>query len=629
MLDAQVHRGPDDGGEQLVTHGDTTLGLGARRLAIIDLSPAGHQPIVHPETGDSLLFSGEIYNFESLREELEAGGVVFRGHSDTEVLLHALVSWGPECLSRLNGMFALAFFDRRRSRLLLARDPLGIRPLYVASAPGTFVFANEVRAILASGLVPSDVDRDGIDGMVAYGAVQEPHTLFTRIRAFPPGCWQVCSIEELRLGHWPPLRRHWQYPHARPQISRAEAVAAVEASLGAAVRDHLVTDVPAGIFLSSGLDSAIVAGIAKKNGVSLRAFTVSFPDVPDMSEIALARETAARLGAHHTTVEFPTEAAGATVSAWLQSLDQPSADGLNTYVIAKAVRSHGMGAALSGLGGDELFGGYSTFVHVPTAATLRAATRALGRSSTRALTSLVTLGQSEALRLKAEDMMCTPGGLVDLYLLRRQEMSDGQLVQLGIDPAKLRLTAHEHLRAACPDLPLDPGDVVRTVACLESRFYLANTLLRDADSNCMANSLEVRVPMLDRRVIDCALSLPGRILLASRKANKHLLRQAFGHLLPDRVLTQKKRGFMLPIARWMVGPLRELCESALGNLKREGYVSPAGVDAVWRSFLASPQSQMWARAFTLCVLGAYLAHAKRQRSQADYAGVNAVPSMSR
>jgi asparagine synthase (glutamine-hydrolysing) len=610
MLTSQAHRGPDDEGTFVMRCGDTTLGLGARRLAIIDLSPAGHQPMIHPETGDCLVFSGEIYDFLSLRHELEADGVVFRGHSDTEVLLHALVKWGPSCLSRLNGMFALAFFERRTRRLLLARDPLGIRPLYVASAPGVFLFANEVRAIMASGLVPQTVDKEGLSGMVAYGAVQEPRTLFANVRAFPPGCWQRSSIDDLCDGHQPRAYRHWKYPEVRANITAADAVDAVQASLTSAVRDHLVTDVPIGLFLSSGLDSAIVAGLATRHGPPVRAFTVSLPDEPDMSELTVARETAHLMGAEHTAVELTAQDALTTVSRWLQSLDQPSADGLNTYVIAQAVRSRGIGVALSGLGGDELFGGYSTFVHVPVATKLRAPLSHLPASLRRTLTSVVTLGQAEALRLKAQDMMSSNGGVLDLYLLRRQEMSNRQLVALGIDPSALRSAAHDHLTGNFPDLRLSDQDVVRSVACLESRFYLANTLLRDADANCMAHSLEVRVPMLDRRVIDCVLSMPGRVLLPSGKADKPLLRRSFAPLLRDRLVAQKKRGFMLPIARWMVGPLRDICEGALDGLKSQSHLLPGGIDSVWRAFLAAPNGHMWARAFSLCVLGAYLQRMK-------------------
>jgi asparagine synthase (glutamine-hydrolysing) len=615
MLTAQIHRGPDDGGQEVFALGDSALGLGARRLAIIDLSPAGHQPMIHPETGDTLVFSGEIYDFRSLQAELEANGVVFRGRSDTEVLLHALVRWGPACLSRLKGMFALAFFQRQQRRLLLARDPLGIRPLYVAAVPGAFLFANEVRAILASGLVPYALDMQGIGGMVAFGAVQEPNTLFKNIRAFSPGCWQSCPIDGLRDGSTAPAYRHWKYPAVQADVSAAEAVPAVEAALEAAVHDHLVSDVPIGLFLSSGLDSAIVAGLATRYGSEVRAFTVGFPDAPDMSEVTTARETAQLMGADHTTIELPAREALATVSEWLQSLDQPSADGLNTYVIAKAVRDHGIGVALSGLGGDELFGGYSTFVHIPVAKGLQAPIRRLPMSVKRMLALAATSGQSEAVRLKTEDMICNNGDVLDLYLLRRQEMSNRQLLGLGINPAQIQAAARDHLAQTFPDLSVDDRDIVRSIACLESRFYLGNTLLRDSDSNCMAHSLEVRVPMLDRRVIDCVLSLPGRILLPSGKANKHLLRRSFAPLLRPRLIKQKKRGFMLPIARWMTGPLRELCETALTDLKAHATLSGEGVDSVWRSFLASPHSQMWSRAFTLCVLGVHLREMRRHSAR--------------
>ena len=617
MLAAQIHRGPDDSGEELIPLGDSTLALGARRLAVIDVSPAGHQPMIHPDTGDCLVFSGEIYDFRSLRKELEGSGVVFRGQSDTEVLLHALVVWGPDCLARLNGMFALAFFDRRRGSLLLARDALGIRPLYVAAAPGVFLFANEVRAILASDLIRRSLDPTGVAGMVALGAVQDPNTLFESVRAFPPGCYQSCSLGAWRDGRPVPMRRLWKYPALQPRVSGADAIATVGAKLESAVRDHLVSDVPMGIFLSSGIDSAVVGGLAARSGVTVRAFTLGFPDVPELSEVSSAQETASLAGADHTAIQITGEEAVAAASEWLESLDQPSADGLNTYMVARAARQHGITVALSGLGGDELFGGYSTFVHIPIANRLRAGFSRLPTSMGRGLTSLATRGQSEVVRFKAHDMLCTKGDVLDLYLLRRQELSNRQLSKLGIDAARIRSLAHTHLAQACPDLPLDDSDIVRTVACLETRLYLLNTLLRDGDCSCMACSLELRVPMLDRRIIDYVLSLPGRILLPERKANKHLLRSAFSQLIPSRVLTQKKRGFMLPISRWMLGPLRELCETGLSDLKSSGTLASEGVDEVWRSFLAAPHSQMWSRAFTLCVLGVYLGRMQRQPQSRD------------
>lgn len=607
MMAAQVHRGPDDGGEELLDLGPIALGLGARRLSIIDLSPAGHQPMIHPRTGDILLFSGEIYNFQLLLSELQAEGTVFRGHSDTEVLLHALARWGTDCISGLNGIYTLAFFNRQQRTLLLARDPLGIRPLYVASVPGAFLFANEVRAILASGLVSRQLDVQGVAGLLAYGAVQEPNTIFQEIREFPAGCWQVFDLDKVNHESQSPPYRYWTFPTVREDISEKEAISMVEDALESAVRDELVSDVPIGVFLSSGLDSTILASLAAKHSSKLRTFTVGFPDQPDMSESILAQETSQLLGAAHTDIQITNQDAKKMVLAWLQSMDQPSVDGLNTYIVANAVRSSGAGVAISGTGGDELFAGQPfIFTDVPRLKKLMRMVGLLPKEMRLALSSLATIGKSEAVKQKAADIAGTDGGILDLYLQRRRHMSNQQLAVLGLLAENLHLTANFMPFEALVDVTVDETDIFRSLIEFEARFYLGNMLLRDGDANCMASSLEVRVPMLNRRVVDLMFTLPGHILSPRGIGEKHLLRRAFKPLLRPALTQQKKSGFVLPIAQWMKGPLRGFCEDALADLKSSGILQPEGIDAIWKSFLQEKEGSMWIRAWTLCVLGTYI-----------------------
>jgi len=271
MVAAQTHRGPDDCGVLYDTLGEYHVAFGFRRLAILDLTPTGHQPMVHPVTGDVLIFNGEIYNFRRLRKELEALGETFTSTGDTEVLLRALVKWGKAALSRLEGMFALAFFERKNGRILLARDPVGMKPLYIAETANVVLFASEVRAILASGLVPKKLLPAGVASLLAFGAVQEPATLFRGIRLLESGTWQEFNP----AGHgaaWlaQPPKSYWDYPTTHPAISVPQAVADVRETLSAAVRDHLESDVPVGVFLSSGLDSTLIAALGAKYSPLLR-----------------------------------------------------------------------------------------------------------------------------------------------------------------------------------------------------------------------------------------------------------------------------------------------------------------------------------------------------------------------
>lgn len=608
MVTAQRHRGPDDAGEDHARLGDFHVGLGHARLSIIDLSPTGHQPMVHPGTGDRLIFNGEIYNFAVLKAELEARGARFVGHSDTEVLLHALATWGPACISRLQGMFAFAFHDVRQQRLILARDSIGIKPLYFAElTQGGMVFASEVRAILSTGLVARQVDPRGIAGLLAYGAVQRPATIFRAIRDLPPGHFEVLNAAGGSLKRT--AERFWRPPAIRTNTTVLATIDSVRSTVDAAVRDHLVSDVPVGLFLSSGLDSTIVAGVAARHAKRLRSFTVGFGEDPELSELPLAAETAKLFGLEHTAIEVGEKDAEATMLGWLASLDLPSLDGFNVFLIAQVVRAQGIKVALSGQGGDELFGGYPSFADVPRLRRWFRFARAVPRAARRSLASMATSGKPASVRAKAIDLADSDGSLLSLYLRRRRSMSTAELRDFGVDPHALALTDDFLPPEGIDEALLDDADPIAAVSRMETSLYLGNMLLRDGDVNGMCHGLEVRVPLLDQRLLDLMLPIPGDIRLPEGRADKFLLRRAFPELLRPALASQKKRGFTLPIGRWLRGPLRELCDAGLSHLKSLGLLRTTAVDATWNSFLREPNAA-WSRAFTLVVLGLYLRDTK-------------------
>ncbi len=604
MLGAQAHRGPDDSGITVSDFGRGQVGLGHRRLSVLDLSAAGHQPMIHAESGDQLVFNGQIYNFRALRSELESNGVRFRGHSDTEVLLHALHRWGTGTFRRLQGMYALAWFMAREQRIVLARDPLGIKPLYVGQHAGSLVFASEVRAILASRLVPSTLDPEGVAGMLAYGSVQHPLTLFRHIHSIPAGCHQEITADGC-MTIQPPVR-FWSAARIQPELTPAVAVDSIRQTLETSVQDHLVADVPVGVFLSSGIDSTIVAGLAVQHQPNLRSFTVGFGDQPDLSEFPLAQATARQLGLQHTEITINNHDAEEATSTWLKTLDQPSMDGLNTFIISRAVRQQGIVVALSGLGGDELFGGYPSFIDVPRLLRMTRPLRRLPPSMRSLLGTLLTAGKPSGTRDKLQDILRGQANVLGLYLQRRRLMSNRQMTELGMQPDTTDSEGHFLSDDSIAELTIDEDNPIWTLSQLESRLYMGNTLLRDSDTNAMAHGLELRVPLLGQQVVDLMGRVPDAVRLPQANANKHLLRNAFGHLLPAAVLDQRKRGFSLPIGRWMRGPLRDQCEHALGTLKSSGLLHATGIDAVWQSFLAQPETAIWSRAFALVVLGHYL-----------------------
>jgi len=605
MNDFQAHRGPDDQGAVVLQVGDGVVGLGNRRLAILDLSPQGHQPMHNPETGDVLVYNGETYNSPELRRELQQAGFNFRGHSDTEVLLRAYQHWGVDCLRRLRGMFAFALWDARRSRLLIARDHLGIKPLYYAAREGEwFVCASEVHALMGSGMVPPVVSQRALAGYLAYGAVQEPLTLYEGVFALPRGTWKEFD----HLGRTTAHGTYWQFPpldgarKCRPEQVAEEGRALLQQS----VRRHLLSDVRVGIFLSSGLDSTAVLGIAKQFQSAtehLHAFTVSFSDDPVYDEAAIARVTAARFGVQYH--EYPVEES--TALQWMRdglaAMDQPSMDGFNTYMVARAVHEQGISVALSGMGGDELFAGYNSFRRVPRLHRVLSWMASLPPRWRAALARNLSLPMNSVVRSKAADIATAGADFLAIYFQTRRLLSDQSLARLGLDPLELDLSPGYQV----PELDCDgwvaASDPVASVARLESAFYLENVLLRDTDVFGMAASLEIRVPLLDLDLVDWALRLPSDVLLPKGAPSKQLLRAMCSGFFTPAQLEQGKRGFMPPIGLWLQGPLRDTVEESLRSLKNSGLVDPSGIAPVTQIFRREPKSPAWSRVWAMVTLG--------------------------
>lgn len=614
MVRCQSHRGPDDEGLEVIDLGGMTVGLGQRRLSIIDLSPAGHQPMLNPACGDAMVFNGEIYNYQDLRKPFDAKGQTFRGHSDTEVLLYGVREEGPAYFEKTYGMFAVAYFDAARRRLLLTRDPMGIKPLYIAEATvdgGRYLmFASEVRAILASGLVAARVSSQGIATTMAYGCAQEPLTVFEGIRAFEPGVWEWIDLDPASGTYRRAQRgRHWSFPKVDASIDEATALDRVRSTLDTAVRQHMIADVPVGVFLSSGVDSTIIANLAHRHTDRLRTFTVGFSDQPDMTESALAQETARRLGVEHTDVQVTGGEAQNWFVEWLGTLDQPSADGLNTFIISKAVRRHGIVVALSGLGGDELFAGYVTFEDLARVKRGHGMLGFLPRSIRKAAFLAGSMSKPASVREKIGEMGASAGDLLSLYLYRRRFKSDHRMHINGMHASELGLHPTFMPTEALAGAEENGDDIVAAVSRMESRFYMRNMLLRDSDTNAMAHSLEIRVPFLDTRMLNLAYAIPGSVRAPEGRYGKHLLKTAFDDLLHTSLKSLSKRGFVLPTKRWMAGPMRDMCEDALSHLKGLGILDSEHVDSVWNEFLADPDKQVWSSALLLVVLGRYTRNA--------------------
>jgi asparagine synthase (glutamine-hydrolysing) len=621
MAAAMLHRGPDEDGFLLAEPRAPGLALGVRRLSIIDL-PGGHQPIWNENHDVAVIFNGELYNYRQLRERLTLCGHRFATQSDTEVLVHAWEEWGEDCLTELRGMFAFALLDLRERYaispiLFLARDPLGIKPLYYTQTKDGFAFASEVRALLAADKSsPPQLSQDALTSYLLFGSVSEPVTMLEGVFSLPPGHRMLLYVPDRRRT---PRARPWWDPTHSPAARDPKKIFALDAAaqklrplLEDAVRSHLVADVPVGLFLSSGLDSGAIAALAAKTHPGIRSFTLTFPGTP-YDEANLASTIAQRCGTQHQEVPLDGDAMLSRLDEALHALDLPTMDGINTYFVSWAAREVGLKVALSGLGGDELFAGYRTFTDVPRIASLVRTAYFVPGALRKATASLVKIfaGQNhspDAAR-KAASAWNYPDRLPHPYFFARALFPPGQLEQL-IDPRFRPSTIN------ADGVTLDPtwlGWLERTsdearklepvagIAWLEMRTYMASTLLRDTDSVSMARSLEVRVPLLDTPLAEFVSSLPDE---ARRRPGqqKALLTTALGDLLPPEILAQRKRTFTLPWEAWLRGPLRDRLTTSFATPAPalSPFLKPNALNNIWNDFLAGKTS--WSRPWSSYVL---------------------------
>lgn len=629
MTDALIHRGPDDKG-MLARPG---VILSARRLSIIDL-PGGHQPIYN-ETGESgVVFNGEIYNFSQLRLTLESLGHRFRTRSDTEVIVHAYEEWGPRCVNHFQGMFAFALWDGRKldtsknGRIFLARDPLGIKPLYYAMAKGALFFASELRALLASDAFERRVSHQAVEGYLLFGSVVEPTTMVEGVYSLPAGHSLTVKVDApssaKSVAYWEPSPISSHIPHVPNTF--ASAARAVRAQMERAVSEQLIADVPVGVFLSSGLDSTAIAALAARGRRGVQTFTISFRE-QEFNEAALARNTARQLGTDHHELLLTEPEAQSRLFEAVGALDQPSMDGVNTFFVSCGARQAGLKVALSGLGGDELFGGYPSFRVTPYLAALLAVARRLPEPARQAFSQMlrevgrrICEGKRGDQLRKIAAVFSHPEELPHAYFFSRLLFTPRETERLlspsivamhrefgHIDASSWRRSLHELMERA----DLFHGSSL--ISYLESRTYMLNTLLRDTDSMSMHHSLEIRVPLLDRGLVELVEALPERAK-ARIGIPKALLAEAVKDLLPPEILRRPKRTFTLPWERWLRGKLGGdvACHMGVLTPSLATILDGEEVHGVWRRFLNKRTA--WARPWSLFVLNEWV---RRYIDEAD------------
>jgi asparagine synthase (glutamine-hydrolysing) len=565
MLGRIAHRGPDDEG---TWYDDARqVALAHRRLSIIDPSPAGHQPMAGAGGRLQMVYNGEVYNFAELRAELGGLGERFRSHTDTEVIVAGYARWGPDVLPRLRGMFAFALWDAEAGELFLARDRFGIKPLYWArTAEGAFAFASELRALLAGGVVSRRVDRQAVWEFLSYGAVAQPRTILADARVLPAGHWMRVRGGEMETVRW------WDLEEATGErranlagISYDAAVDGVRERVRDAARAHMVADVPVGAFLSGGIDSTAVVGLASELVEHpIRTFAVGFEARhAALSELRWARLAAQRFGAEHTEVIVTARDAAESFDALVEACDQPSLDGTNTWFVSRAARMD-VPVSLSGLGGDELFAGYPHFRRFALGSRLApAGAPGLGAA-------LGTVGRALPGRWRADLQAIAACPVERLASVRRLMTEEEKATAAAPALREGRDAPAERLRG----LVGSGLDDVQQVSYVEASGYLRDTLLRDADAMGMAHGLEIRPVLLDHELAEYVFALPGRYKLAKGRT-KRVLVDALAGVLPDEIARRRKMGFELPLNAWLGTVLRERARALLDGRAAREVFAPA------------------------------------------------------
>jgi asparagine synthase (glutamine-hydrolysing) len=626
ITDAQRHRGPDGCGLWHSTGQEAVFGH--RRLAILDRSEAGAQPMVDLDSGCAVTFNGEIYNFPEIRRELERNGERFRSTGDTEVVLRAHARWGIDAVKRFRGIFALALWDPRERAVHLVRDPMGIKPLYWTSGRDAetgeqfVLFASEVRALLASGAVPRRLDPGAVASYLWQGFVVGPQTIVEGIQLLPAATILTVAADAGALpDHERRFRQYWRLPAS---AGGRTALARLRDELLDTVKMQLVSDVPLGVFLSGGVDSSAMAALASEAAPgAVHTVTVGF-DVPAYDERPFARAVAEAVGSRHTDVVLTEQAFAEQLPDAFEAIDQPTFDGINTYFVSRAARSAGLTVALAGTGGDEVFGGYRTFVDIPRMmragarvpfareqGLVRRAVQGAARAGARLASDLAwnvfDVAPPQTRWGKAADLAGAVSDAVGIYQVSYALFTRETQAVLATHAVREAQRRQQHGLppevAAAWRRRIETSELRHAVSMLELSSFIGERLVRDTDAASMAVGLEVRVPLLDHVLAETVAGVeptrrfwpPGR---------KQLLRDVALARLDPALFDRPKSGFVLPIDTWARRRLQPRMEARFGDValaRRVGLRSEA-VRTLWRSFCDGRPGLYWSRVWALYVL---------------------------
>lgn len=602
MNKALAHRGPDADG----VWNDDVVFLGHRRLSIIDLSDAGNQPLHSSDGRYVIVYNGELYNYKELKFELQRAvqgtserPYIFATNTDTEVIIAAYARWGKDCVSRFNGMFAFALWDKQDKSLFIARDRLGIKPLYYSIADKRLVFSSEIRALLESGEVPRKLSYEGLVDYLRYLTVNAPVTMVEGVKMLMPGHTAVWKDGSFEINKYWNLKENINYSSKDKDYK--QICTDIRDLFFKSVERRLIADVPFGAFLSGGIDSSIVvAAMSKVSQTQVKTFSVVF-DESEFSEAKYANLVAKQYNTEHQEILLRPEDFLADLPNALAAFDHPSGDGTNTYTVSKATKKAGITMALSGLGGDELFCGYETFKR-NYALEKKYWLNLIPRVFRSAGGEIYKVKNKSIAADKIAELLAKPSVNFEYaYPISRQVLSDSQISGL-LNKFDLPLNSvYKFVRL------MDYTDgkrILTKYSIAEISTYMQNVLLRDTDQMSMASALEVRVPFLDYTLVEYALGVEDKYRYPHTQ--KKLLTDSLGDLIPKEIIEKPKQGFDIPFKNWMKNELKSFCEENLKHLSELNCFNQHAVTALWNRFLSNDPKITWARIWILVVLGHWI-----------------------
>ena len=588
------HRGPDAAGTYLDTH----IHLGHLRLSIIDLDERSNQPFENENY--TLVFNGEIFNYQEIKAQIPEFN--FKTNSDTEVILAAYQKWGEHCLQQFNGMFAFAIWDKHKKELFIARDRLGIKPLYYVLTDEEIIFSSSVKAILSTGLIEKKIRQDSLIDYLRFQTVHAPYTIIEGVFELMPG--QQVKINE---DEEPKFKYYWKLTEDFKKSSQTieEVQASVREKLTTSVNRRLVGDVPFGAFLSGGIDSSILVGLmAEQHKGKVDTFSVIFKE-NQYNESEYAQLIAKKFNTNHHEIELSVDEFKELIPTALSFMDHPSGDGPNTFVVSKKTREQGIKMAITGLGGDELFGGYSIFNQI-TSIQQKKWLKSFPVFGRRPVASIYHAIKRDVASSKIKALLKQEHFDTEyIYQFYRQTLMDDQVRSL-VKTEKLPINqsfiiAHELIGYKTPGWNL-PNLSKTSVA--EISTYMQNVLLRDSDQMSMAHGIELRVPFLDHEFVEYVLGIPDKF--KQPITPKKLLVDSFSDLLPEAIYNRPKMGFVLPYDQWMRNELKEFCEERLEEIKKIEIIRAEKVDNLWKQFISNNKRVTWSRIWPLVVLGDWI-----------------------